>query len=539
MPKGVNQPPTAKQDVVLGRVLFQIASARFDEPSMTEAVQILATATEQRLTELDPHGPDALMLVAQLASARLVWAKATGDRQRMEDFADVLAVAAVRLSATVGTHDLRSKSAVVAMVIAQFELARDGGLPEHVEHAAGRLRSLLREAERALSHRTPQYVTLRLATALADLEAARVAKSPTRMTDAVAGLRDAAEFMERIHGPQSVQTLEAFANLELAELDLARAKRNRAMVERATVGLDEARRRLAAGLGTSHPLTVVVEASLRLGNDLLAEDNAAMEPYESAGRIAVTDTALMVRTASASWGMDREYVSLGRAVALLEETHRQQLAADPPLEIPFAGIELIPPQPIENLLGKTGGHGATQTDSSAVTQSGDLGITADELEEILSERSIVTGTIFEVTEAGLWVNIGMSAYLPAALLDVDGPIQPSAYTGRRIAAMVIDIDGALQGLPVTLSRSSWLKPTPNSALWLGSLEPQQMISGVVSEIDDFGVIVDLGAGHGLCYHPLITVTVGDLVTAAILDVDPTRQLVTLALRDRNAPLSFK
>jgi ribosomal protein S1 len=75
---------------------------------------------------------------------------------------------------------------------------------------------------------------------------------------------------------------------------------------------------------------------------------------------------------------------------------------------------------------------------------------------------------------------------------------------------------------------------------LGSLERGQVLSGVVAEIQNFGVFVDIGGVTGMVNcaelswsrfdHPSDVVGVGDNITVMVLDVDLERERVSLSFK---------
>ncbi|NKY85239.1 S1 RNA-binding domain-containing protein [Nocardia veterana] len=113
----------------------------------------------------------------------------------------------------------------------------------------------------------------------------------------------------------------------------------------------------------------------------------------------------------------------------------------------------------------------------------------------------------------------------------------SLYVDERhplFTAVLPDSDGVL--------RARWrTEPTPSDHDWafLKTLHPGQICNGSVSKIADSGVFVDLGGFTAMINipelsrrpvdHPSEILTLGQEITAQILDVDMVRERVTLSL----------
>ncbi|ONM47891.1 MULTISPECIES: S1 RNA-binding domain-containing protein [Nocardia] len=114
----------------------------------------------------------------------------------------------------------------------------------------------------------------------------------------------------------------------------------------------------------------------------------------------------------------------------------------------------------------------------------------------------------------------------------------SLYVEERhplFTAVLPDIDGVL--------RARWrTEPTPSDHNWafLKTLHRGQICNGTVSKIANFGVFVDIGGFTAMINipelswrpvdHPSAILTVGQEITAQVLDVDMVRERVALSLK---------
>ena len=163
-----------------------------------------------------------------------------------------------------------------------------------------------------------------------------------------------------------------------------------------------------------------------------------------------------------------------------------------------------------------------------------------QIEEKFTSGENVEGEVIEVVKGGLILDIGLRGFLPASLVDLRRVKDLAAYTGTRLEARVIEMDRNRNN--VVLSRRVVLEEgrKHERAEILGKLQKGMILPGHVSSIVDFGAFVDLGGIDGLVHiselswshvnHPSEVVKVGDPVNVQVLDVDLSRERISLGLK---------
>jgi len=163
-----------------------------------------------------------------------------------------------------------------------------------------------------------------------------------------------------------------------------------------------------------------------------------------------------------------------------------------------------------------------------------------EIEKKKEEDGIVRGTVIEVVKGGLIVDIGLRGFLPASLVELRRVRDLTPYIGKVLDAKIIELDRNRNN--VVLSRRGFLEETQKEARdeFLVNLKPGEIRDGVVSSVVAFGAFVDLGGMDGLIHvselswkhvdHPSAIVQVGDPVTVQVLDVDMSRERISLSLK---------
>ena len=162
------------------------------------------------------------------------------------------------------------------------------------------------------------------------------------------------------------------------------------------------------------------------------------------------------------------------------------------------------------------------------------------IEEIKESEGMVSGTVIEVVKGGLIVDIGLRGFLPASLVDLRRVRDLQPLVGTSIDAKIIELDKNRNN--VVLSRRAWLEETQREQReeFLVDLKPGEVRTGTVSSVVNFGAFVDLGGMDGLIHvselswkhvdHPGSVVTVGDEIEVQVLDVDMSRERISLSLK---------
>ena len=163
-----------------------------------------------------------------------------------------------------------------------------------------------------------------------------------------------------------------------------------------------------------------------------------------------------------------------------------------------------------------------------------------EIEKKKEEDGIVRGTVIEVVKGGLIVDIGLRGFLPASLVELRRVRDLQPYIGKVLEAKIIELDRNRNN--VVLSRRGFLEETQKEQrdAFLDNLKSGEVREGVISSVVAFGAFVDLGGMDGLIHvselswkhveHPNQVVQVGDKVTVQVLDVDMSRERISLSLK---------
>ena len=163
-----------------------------------------------------------------------------------------------------------------------------------------------------------------------------------------------------------------------------------------------------------------------------------------------------------------------------------------------------------------------------------------QIEKVMKEDGVVTGTVIEVVKGGLILDIGLRGFLPASLVDLRRVRDLHPFVGKQLECKIIELDRNRNN--VVLSRRKYLEEAQSEGRkdFLQNLKKGEVKKGTISSIVNFGAFVDLGGVDGLIHvselswkhveHPSEVVQVGQEVTVEVLDVDLERERISLSLK---------
>lgn len=164
--------------------------------------------------------------------------------------------------------------------------------------------------------------------------------------------------------------------------------------------------------------------------------------------------------------------------------------------------------------------------------------------EHCEEGSIVKGRVIRKVKGGLMVDIGMEAFLPGSQIDNKRIKNLDEYIGKTYEFKILKIN--IDRKNVVVSRRELLEAERISkkAEVLEHIQPGDVREGVVKNITDFGVFLDLDGIDGLLHitdmtwkrikHPSEMVHLGQKLEVMILSIDKDKGRVALGLKQKES-----
>jgi small subunit ribosomal protein S1 len=165
-----------------------------------------------------------------------------------------------------------------------------------------------------------------------------------------------------------------------------------------------------------------------------------------------------------------------------------------------------------------------------------------EVERAYKDGRVIKGRITDRIKGGLTVDVGLRAFLPGSLVDIKPVKNLESLRGHEMEFKVISLDRRRNN--IVLSRKAVLETelVKKKAETLKRLEEGARLRGVVKNITDYGVFIDLGGIDGLLHitdiswgrvnHPSEHFSVGDEVEVVILKFDPETERVSLGFKQK-------
>ncbi len=163
------------------------------------------------------------------------------------------------------------------------------------------------------------------------------------------------------------------------------------------------------------------------------------------------------------------------------------------------------------------------------------------LEKAFEEGEIVKGVISGKVKGGFTVDIeDIRAFLPGSLVDVR-PVRDTTYLeGKELEFKVIKLDQRRNNVVVSRRAVVETEYSAEREELLESLQEGAQVKGIVKNLTDYGVFVDLGGIDGLLHitdmawkrvkHPSEIVEVGQEIDVKVLKFDRERNRVSLGLK---------
>ncbi len=161
-------------------------------------------------------------------------------------------------------------------------------------------------------------------------------------------------------------------------------------------------------------------------------------------------------------------------------------------------------------------------------------VTAFEAEEIIE------GIVVAKAKGGLTVDIGLKSFLPGSQIDLRPVRNLEKLIGEKFQMKIIKMNKKRGN--IVLSRRILLEEERKQARagTLTKMEEGNQVEGIVKNITDYGVFIDLGGIDGLLHitdmswgrvnHPSEMFAIGDKVTVMVLKYDKEKERVSLGLK---------
>jgi small subunit ribosomal protein S1 len=164
----------------------------------------------------------------------------------------------------------------------------------------------------------------------------------------------------------------------------------------------------------------------------------------------------------------------------------------------------------------------------------------DTITKLFEENKPVEGIVTHKVKGGLSVDIGIPAFLPGSQVDLQRVADFDQFVNQSITAYIIKINQKRGN--VIISRRKYLNEIRSESRKkiLDKLETNQVIQGIVKNITNYGVFIDIGGVDGLLHitdmtwgriaHPSELVKIGDKISVKVLSFDKDNEKISLGMK---------
>ena len=164
----------------------------------------------------------------------------------------------------------------------------------------------------------------------------------------------------------------------------------------------------------------------------------------------------------------------------------------------------------------------------------------DKIAKVFHDGGLVKGKVKAVVKGGLMVNVGVEAFLPGSQIDIIPPKDLTEYVGNIYDFKIVKLNDERKN--VVLSRREVIEAERSleRQKFLEEVTVGDTVEGMVKNLTDFGAFVDLKGMDGLLHitdmswgrinHPSEMLTIAQMVTVQILEVDKDKERVSLGLK---------
>ena len=169
----------------------------------------------------------------------------------------------------------------------------------------------------------------------------------------------------------------------------------------------------------------------------------------------------------------------------------------------------------------------------------------NQIKNALENDIIIEGLVKRRTKGGLIVDIyGVESFLPGSQIDVKPIRDFDVYVGKKMEVKVVKINNTNDNVVVSHKVLIEKDIEEQKSLILNNLEKGQVLEGVVKNMTNFGVFIDLGGVDGLLHitdiswgrvnHPEEVLKLDDKINVVVLDFDEDKKRISLGMKQLTA-----
>ncbi|HEV7241131.1 MAG TPA: 30S ribosomal protein S1 [Thermoanaerobaculia bacterium] len=168
----------------------------------------------------------------------------------------------------------------------------------------------------------------------------------------------------------------------------------------------------------------------------------------------------------------------------------------------------------------------------------------DDIEAAYKADESISGRVVDRVKGGLAVDVGgVKAFLPGSLIDTKPVKNLDALRGHEMKFKIVSFDKKRSNIVLSRKAIVEVEQVAAKAATFGRLKEGELTHGIVKNITDYGVFVDLGGVDGLLHitdiswgrvtHPSEYFNVSDEIEVVVLKFDSGSERVSLGYKQKS------
>ncbi|WP_226390566.1 30S ribosomal protein S1 [Penaeicola halotolerans] len=169
----------------------------------------------------------------------------------------------------------------------------------------------------------------------------------------------------------------------------------------------------------------------------------------------------------------------------------------------------------------------------------------EKIQQAHDEDLVIEGLVKRRTKGGLIVDVyGIEAFLPGSQIDVKPIRDFDIYVSKKMEVKVVKINHANDNVVVSHKVLIEKDLEKQKVEILNNLEKGQVLEGVIKNMTNFGVFIDLGGVDGLLHitdiswgrinHPEEVLSLDQKLNVVVLDFDDDKKRISLGMKQLTA-----
>lgn len=165
----------------------------------------------------------------------------------------------------------------------------------------------------------------------------------------------------------------------------------------------------------------------------------------------------------------------------------------------------------------------------------------DEIQVKADNHEQIEGTVKDAVKGGLVVDAGVRAFVPASMVSDHFVSDLKQFKGQTLVFDIVEIEPSENRLILSRKDIVAAEKAAKREEALAHIHEGEVVTGKVARLTNFGAFIDLGGVDGLVHvsqisydhvsKPSDKLSVGEVVSAKVLSVDPEKGRVSLSIRE--------